>query len=590
MTSSTTERSAFDMFVSAAPRLLGRRADEATASQLGQALSYVLDNSHGESDLYSLIAELEAARSDALGRDDGSQWSLPLSALLGVLRQRLHNLMVLAETSDSTSDSLRDRVILTLRSGMDSPSAIAKKIGSPPTVISRVLRQLAAENLVEQLPRKPGDDKRVRRYVLVPEHADDDERTDAPAFTIPEELTDLADPQTLINFSQEQVQHNPALCGPLQTGLQRIGLDPSLDGSTRVAALSTASVIVRCASPDNPDACLDLSESLFDIAHRHDDPFLWARSSYERVRAGMLADRTNSSTYLDELDHVDKQIAGDSGREAELLRAWVLHTRSLLLSANDSDKAIEYATGAAEHFRSVDFPYGEAAALTVVAREHHKNLRSAEAYDAASHALDLANSHGFLRIMAESNLWAGEALFEGGHEQAPYFLRSASQQFRALRLDTWHILAESSLAVAMWRPDSSEEDAKKVIDALERTRSMLDDNDDVEKFSVKAWADACITRRIAVVARLHGDTDLAEDLFHHSREVYEELDNRVGLAMTVVGLTALRHGLRQLDDEFYTDPEVCELIPETASVDLEDVSSAWNSVREHGPLAELMLS
>ena len=156
------EATRYETFADMSPRLLSRGADPNTVSLMGQTISDALDNGCSDRDVQLIIADLEAARSNAAVEEIDPMWALPLAGLLGVLRQSSHNREVMAAALNPSSTTLRDKVLAAIDAGVSTPTDIGARVQSPTTVISRVLRQLADEGRVE--PGEPVEDRRQRPY------------------------------------------------------------------------------------------------------------------------------------------------------------------------------------------------------------------------------------------------------------------------------------------------------------------------------------------------------------------------------------------------------------------------------------------
>jgi DNA-binding MarR family transcriptional regulator len=168
--------SPYEMFTAMRPRLLGRPADTSAVSLLGQAVSDVLDNGSPDSDVRQMIADLKVERSNAVVGEINNRWELPLTSLLGLLNQNMHNRRVLAAALNPSSKTLRGKVLAAIDAGVNTPTEIGAHVGSPTTVVSRVLRQLADEDLVE--PAELAEDRRQRPYRRVEATAEASEDTD----------------------------------------------------------------------------------------------------------------------------------------------------------------------------------------------------------------------------------------------------------------------------------------------------------------------------------------------------------------------------------------------------------------------------
>jgi hypothetical protein len=156
------EFSPYDMFAAVRPRLLNRRAEAKTVSQLGQAVSDALDKGCTDRDVQLMIADLEAERERATAGELDGPWELPLAGLLGVLRQTLHNRAVMAASLDPGNEMLRDKVVMAIDVGTNTPAAIAALLHAPTTVVSLVMHQLTDDGLIE--PAESTEDQRQRPY------------------------------------------------------------------------------------------------------------------------------------------------------------------------------------------------------------------------------------------------------------------------------------------------------------------------------------------------------------------------------------------------------------------------------------------
>lgn len=557
----------YERFSAIALRVLRAKPDVSAAAQLGQSVSYVLDSGHREDELHSLISDLESARVEATRGDIAEEWRLPLATVLGVVRQHLQDERIRRETADPSSKRLRDRILVTIRSGVTTPSLIAKAIDSPPTVVSRVLSQLTQDGVIG-FTKGSSSDKRIREYRLIPVRsagslvdtevvADGNHRSNGSRAG---DLTSLSDPQTIIGFARQQIQVNPTICRALQPGLQRVGMDPSLAPAIRVQALATAMVICRSLPSSDPEECLALAELIRDVAQLDDSPLVRARASYEEIRARLMDRSADGGQCAAQLDDVISSLTDDRSPAADVMRGWIAHAKSLIFSRTDAEAAVKHADESAARFRAVgkgipeSLPkYGECGALTVRAREQLRLLRSRPAYEDATTALEIANRNGFVRIMAEANLWAGEAALDCEPAAAPRYLETAAQLFTGLQLETWRLFAESSLAVYDLGPNrlgrshperesrqsKTPKSAADVIKILDRTAAELENQGNADMFWSTSWASACVTRRTAVVARWDGDRERAKQRFERCIGIYEQLGDPAGLAMAVIGSYAV---------------------------------------------------
>jgi hypothetical protein len=154
--------SPYEMFAAMRPRILHRQADISAVSLLGQAVSDVLDNNCPDAHVALMIADLEADRLNAAAGEINNRWELPLTSLLGLLRQTQHNREVLAATLNPSDETLREKVLTAIDAGVNTPTEIRTRVHSPANVVLQVLMELADEGAVE--PTEPVEDRLERPY------------------------------------------------------------------------------------------------------------------------------------------------------------------------------------------------------------------------------------------------------------------------------------------------------------------------------------------------------------------------------------------------------------------------------------------
>jgi len=157
------QHSPYQTFAALHHRLLHRPADYGAVSLLGQAVSDVLDSGCPDEEVQKVIADLEAARATGKeGELNDAKWELPLTSLLGLLNQNMHNRAVGAAALNPKSPTLRDKVLAAIDAGVDTPSAIGAEVCSPTTIVSLVLGDLVDEGQIE--PAEPIEDQYQRSY------------------------------------------------------------------------------------------------------------------------------------------------------------------------------------------------------------------------------------------------------------------------------------------------------------------------------------------------------------------------------------------------------------------------------------------
>jgi hypothetical protein len=513
------------------PRLLKRSADVGAVSLLGQAVSDVLDDDASESVLLELIADLESARSETTDETINERWNLPLTALLGLLRQQLHNRTVEAASFNPTSATLRDKVLAAIDAGVDTPTAIGEYVHSPTTVVSRVLRQLTDEGRVA--PAERGEDRRRQPYERV--------STEPGPVTVFEPSVSsstsrrLADVGALIDIAEAVTQCNAPVAAAFLPDLIAAGSNTHLSPSVRVSALGVAAAITRWSGSVNAaEDTLDLADTAEVIAKGSRENLVRARAAYESARAGFFALPNDADTYLADLERAERFAERETGSESEIRLGWCAYTRCLIDEGADLRRADGHAQKALDLFEHNDFSYGMAAALTALTRVRYTISEREGTAELALRALSIANSHGYLRIMAESAFWAGELLSDEDPDQADRLFTSAAEHFQAVANSQWSALAYASRALTRQQRRVRELDAdqaERLLAELRDLQSNIPSND-------TSWAAAVLKRRIAALARRARKYAVAEKEFGESMEIYEATASAPGLAMAQAGLLA----------------------------------------------------
>jgi hypothetical protein len=523
--------SPYETLTAMRPRLLKRSADMGAVSLLGQAVSDVLDDDASESVLLDLIADLESARSSTTDETINERWNLPLTALLGLLRQRLHNRTVQAASFNPTSATLRDKVLAAIDAGVDTPTAIGEYVHSPTTVVSRVLRQLTDEGRVSRAEQ--GEDRRRRPYERVLTEP-------SPALVLESSVPSstprrMADVGALIDIAEALTQCNAQMAAVFLPDLIAAGSNAHLSPSVRVSALGVAAAIVRWSGAANAaEDALDLADTAEMIAKGSRENLVRARAAYESARAGFFALPNDSDAYLADLERAERFAERETGSESQLRLGWCAYTRCLIDEGTDLRRADEHAQKALHLFEANDFSYGMAAALTAQTRVRYTISEREGTARLAFRALSIANSHGYLRIMAESAFWAGELLSDEDPDQADRLFTSAAEHFQAVGNSQWSALAYASRALTREQRRVRELDvgqAERLLAELRDLESNLPSND-------MSWAAAVLKRRIAALARRAQKYAVAEREFGKSLEIYEAAASAPGLAMARAGLLA----------------------------------------------------
>ena len=539
--------SSYATLVAVTPRLFERAADPRAVALLGQAVSDVLDNDRSVAIVRQMVADLESAHSSALAEEINAQWAPPLTALLGLLRQHLHNQRVAASSANPTSVTLRDKIIAALEAGVDTPSAIGQYIQSPATVVSRVLRQLAAEGRVTKDP--DDSDRRQRRYRLL----DPDTVIDAKPDDVPTPLVHgIGDVGVLIEFAERQAQINARHGAALLPDLIAAGSNSRIEPGLRVPALAVAGVIVRSIGDRGAaDDALDLSAVADSIARETTNDDLLARAAYERARATLFAAPHQVDDCLSELDRAEYHAAKSVGSASSIRLGWCEYTRCLIVDSTEPHLAMKHAQLALEHFKDAEFAYGQTATLVIQARVGYIVDRDKGA-DAAFQALSSANRHGFIRLMAESAFWAGESVSETNSPRAQRLFNTAAEHFEAVGSRSWRALASASLVLSKAEcrgSDISKDDAERLLGDLQLVRYGFERSLTEDWSASTSWAAAVFTRRLGSWTRLAGQFDTAATVLTEAVQLYRGAGDPRGEALALAGLLAAQRQHRVVEDD-----------------------------------------
>jgi hypothetical protein len=524
--------SPYEMLVAVRPQLLEGPANTDAISLLGQAVSDVLDDDSSESVVLQLVADLESARSSAMTADINRRWALPLTALLGLLRQHLHNRSVQSAAIDPASVTLRDKVLAALDVGIDTPTAIGEYVQSPTTVVSRVLRQLAEQGRVQRA--EAGEDKRRRPYRRADAAPELSQLIDPDTESSPER--GIADVAALIDFAERQTHCNIKTASALLPNLIAAGSDEHLSPSLRVSALGVAGVIVRADGASNAgDDALDLAETAEVVAAGSGDNLLRARAAYDRARAVLFAMPHEIETCLSDLRRAEEFAQGDWSPAGQILLGWCAYTHGLIEEGKDLTSATKYANEALTFFRNAGFDYGATAALTQLARVDYANAAWEDAADHALEALSIANSHGYLRLMAESSFWAGDLLSENDPHRAEQLFTTAAEIFEAVGSRHWRALSYAARALAKVRRDPGllGEKAEGLLNYLLQLQEEM-------STSETSWAAAVLNRWIGVCARYARQYEVAQEHLDASVDQYVATTSAPGLLLAKAGLLATK--------------------------------------------------
>jgi tetratricopeptide (TPR) repeat protein len=345
----------------------------------------------------------------------------------------------------------------------------------------------------------------------------------------------MADVGALIDIAEALTQCNAHMAAVFLPDLIAAGSNAHLSPSVRVSALGVAGAILRSSGSVNAaEDALDLADTAEMIAKGSRKNLVCARAAYESARASLFALPNESETYLADLERAERFAERETGPESQIRLGWCAYTRCLIDEGTDLKRADEHAHKALDLFEANDFHYGMAAALTALTHVRYTISEREGTARLALRALSIANSHGYLRIMAESAFWAGELLSDEDPDQADRLFTSAAEHFQAVGSSQWSALAYASRALTREQRRVGELD----VDQAERLLAVLRDLQSNTSSNETSWAAAVLKRRIAALARRAQKYAVAEREFGESLEIYEATASAPGLAMARAGLIA----------------------------------------------------
>jgi hypothetical protein len=199
-------------------------------------------------------------------------------------------------------------------------------------------------------------------------------------------------------------------------------------------------------------------------------------------------------------------------------------------------------------FRQQAFDYGAATALTLLTRASYTNSAWEGMADRALEALSIANSHGYLRLMAESSFWAADLLFEDDPQRADQLFTTAGELFEAVGSQHWRALSYASRKVVKVRRDPGllGENAQDLLSELLELQGETSINE-------TSWAAAVLSRWIGVIARYARQYPIAQEYLDASAEQYTAAAFAPGLALARVGLLAAARGHVEIKGEDLVD-------------------------------------
>ncbi|WP_020110659.1 hypothetical protein [Rhodococcus sp. 114MFTsu3.1] len=590
-TTGVGQPSAYDLLVESAPQFVQGRADDRTVSLLGQAVADVLTSAPTDRQLQELVETFEQVRS-TISSDSGGEWNASIVGFLGLLRQHLRNRHDRSETANPTSATLRAKVLTALEAGFSNPTAISGFVDSPVTVVSRTLRKLVDEGRVERRANEGANDGRVRNYDVVSQPA---HTLTGPMGDPDEAELSSIEPSILIPFAERQIRTNPMTATELVPDLVAVGRRQANSPSDRVAALSAASVITRAtAQPDAAGLASDLAQVMEAVARDSADSVLLACAAYESVRSGIVArGKTNLDEWFAELDAAELHIAHREDAAACFRRGWIEYTRGLLHGPSSPEDA-EYRCGqAVKFFEKAESDYGRCASLILIARSLHHRSEGIAAVESAEAAVSIAQKHNYVRLLAESSLWLGEALVDQERARAQRLFRLSSDSFKLCGARSWYAVAECSREMASALQGDGFSDASRTIALLQKLvslRASFASPEDATDGVLRSWAYACISRRIGVVARhVAGERDAAIEYLSLAAEIYSARRDGRGLALALAGLSAAFDGRSHLS----TTKDSFDEFRDWQGLDVDPVLADYKALdrdlyeAEHRPTAEL---
>ncbi|OBA30874.1 hypothetical protein A5766_15150 [Gordonia sp. 852002-51296_SCH5728562-b] len=490
------------------------------------------------------VDTLESARRSAKreGTPIAYEWAVPITTLIGLLRQHLHSLASAVAKRTPSSTPLRQKVLAAIDADISTPTSISAFVGSPVTVVSRTLRELTESGRLTWVP--DDNDKRVRRYTRSVELVDS-----IPSDVKTIDVTLIDRPALLVQFIYQQSKLNIRETTLFVNDLASIGSSPKSAPSVRVDALCLASMIIRRTggSADGTES-LDLAQSALELSQTTLDARSLARAYYERARASLFAYPYDTGAVLNDLDRTDKAATSIEGPERDIRHGWCAYTRALILDRQGDERAIQKIAEARDCFDSADDTYGIAASDVTKIRLHY--LFNAPNSPNIATSMSFAISHGYTRVAAECSFWAGELIVHSEPVRAREHFTYARDAFTAVGSVSWGALAAASIITTELDCGARTLDTgaarRLAVELSALGQTFLHDSTD--QSLQRSWAAAVFRRYIGVCERYAGDFIAAQEAFDESRRIYRSTANTVGELAATAGLLAARRESIAVED------------------------------------------
>ncbi|MGU3435032.1 hypothetical protein ACNHUS_18690 [Actinomycetes bacterium M1A6_2h] len=472
---------------------------------------------------------------------DGStqtEWQPVLSALLGVVRQYAHRRELDESNNDPSNASVRARIILALQAGVRRPTDIAKRVGSPPTVVSRALRGLVEDGVLRG-PFTEANDRRFRNYEFADAaFADEESGREVVATSTSEPRMNVA---VASRDARTAARIKPVLGLVYVPTLMQIGSDVGVNARVRTESLAVACMILR-SNRELAEARI-VAEQIAELGDDNGDDLVRATGFYEVARTLVEEPEGDREGALDLLRRANGILERQTSDGAKIQQAWVLYSLAVFTPTGLSS-AIEYLCQSRSLFVQVHDRYGESACNMVLARFYNERLQFADGLNAALSGFEFADGANLGRIAAECALWSGSSLrinlLAQGHANAAVdmYLEFAERRFRGLGLSSWSALARSELilhrGINIGALDSFGPDNKQLVDACAAIEDLARTVSDLKVVST-SWAAAALYRRAGVLCRLTGNFERGVLWFDLAYAIHRRRDDSFGMTIALAG-------------------------------------------------------
>jgi len=441
-------------------------------------------------------------------------------------------------------EPLRRRILRALALDPRTPSGLAKELKVSKEAISRLLKPLQEDALVEYGPIE--GDKRRRLYRLTP----DGERALRRhlRFGAPDPLPPAPDHQQSVALARVGLDNALRMRRQAnrldEAGARmRIVLEHAKELGDNELLTDTmaelAATLRQARRYDELDVVLDELEQMTLGEHPSGHPALVlpaaAHREYElgRSREGGIASAAARARHLDAAQSLYCQL----GRSAEPRRepvwtqreSWsVLSLASNLRERSHFEQAVEKASWAMSRFQHVDDDYGESRSLFVMGLCLRLMGDFHNAWAHLVQALALAQSHAYERFQADTLLQMGDVQRCMGHTEPARFLLSEALA-QAVRMDIQLIQAFALSSLGACAYQEAEYDVARA--ELNRAQALFKACAHREGLALNTRRQAVVKYRLYEHAATSAlNTDTIKRVVGSAHRQYEDLRSPAGAA------------------------------------------------------------